>query len=117
MALPACSNSRDAGFFPEAMFNFLALLGWSLDDKTTIISQEELIENFSIDRMGSSASVFDRTKLEWMNGEYLRSMSMESLLPLAVDRFQAKGVDPELLNGQALTEVLPLGVERARTLD
>jgi glutamyl-tRNA synthetase len=66
---------RDAGYLPEALFNFLALLGWSYDDKTTIMSREELVERFSLERVGASPATFDYKKLDWMNGVYLRALS------------------------------------------
>jgi glutamyl-tRNA synthetase len=65
---------RDAGYFAPALMNFLALLGWSYDDKTTIMSRDELIERFSFDRVQSSPATFDYKKLDWMNGMYLRAL-------------------------------------------
>jgi glutamyl-tRNA synthetase len=66
---------RDQGYLPEALFNFLALLGWSYDDKTTIMTRDELVERFSLERVGASPATFDYKKLEWMNGVYLRALS------------------------------------------
>jgi glutamyl-tRNA synthetase len=66
---------RDAGYLPEALFNFLALLGWSYDDKTTIMTRDELVERFSLDRVGASPATFDYKKLDWLNGMYLRALS------------------------------------------
>jgi glutamyl-tRNA synthetase len=68
---------RDAGYLPEALFNFLALLGWSYDDKTTIMSRDELVERFSLERVGASPAMFDYKKLDWMNGMYLRALSAD----------------------------------------
>ncbi|MFL5977171.1 MAG: glutamate--tRNA ligase [Gaiellaceae bacterium] len=65
---------RAQGYIPEALVNFLALLGWSYDDKTTVMSREELVERFSLERVGASPSVFDFKKLEWLNGVYLRAL-------------------------------------------
>ena len=59
---------RDEGYLPEAMLNFLVLLGWSLDDKTEVMALKELVENFSLSRIGKSPAIFDIPKLEWMNG-------------------------------------------------
>jgi glutamyl-tRNA synthetase len=70
---------REQGYLPEAVFNFLALMGWSLDDKTEIISREELVENFSLDRLIASPAVFNIEKLNWLNGEYMRAMPVERL--------------------------------------
>ena len=65
---------REAGYVPEALMNFLALLGWAPDGETTIMSAEELIERFSLERVGSSPATFDYAKLDWMNGVYLRAL-------------------------------------------
>ena len=65
---------RTDGYLPSALFNFLALLGWSFDDKTTIMSRRELVERFTLDRVVSSPATFDYEKLDWMNGVYLRNL-------------------------------------------
>jgi glutamyl-tRNA synthetase len=66
---------RDAGYIARALMNFLALLGWSYDDKTTIMSRDELIERFSLERVQPSPATFDYDKLDWMNGMHLRGLS------------------------------------------
>jgi glutamyl-tRNA synthetase len=65
---------RAAGYIAPALFNFLALLGWSYDDRTTIMSRQELMERFSLERVGTSPATFDYAKLDWMNGVYLREL-------------------------------------------
>lgn len=65
---------RDAGYVPEAVRNYLALLGWGYDDKQTFFSTQELQELFSLERVSKSAAVFDEKKLRWMNGSYLREL-------------------------------------------
>jgi glutamyl-tRNA synthetase len=65
---------RDQGYLPATLMNFLALLGWSYDDKTTIMSRHELIERFSLERVVPSPATFDYKKLDWMNGVYLRAL-------------------------------------------
>ena len=65
---------RDAGYMPEALMNFLALLGWAPDGETTIMSRDDLVERFSLERVGSSPATFDYAKLDWMNGVYLRAL-------------------------------------------
>jgi len=65
---------RDDGYLPAALMNFLALLGWSYDDKTTVMSRHELIERFSLERVVPSPATFDYKKLDWMNGMYLRAL-------------------------------------------
>ena len=66
---------RDAGYVAPALMNFLALLGWSYDDKTTVMSRDELIERFSLERVQPSPATFDYQKLDWLNGVYLRALS------------------------------------------
>ena len=66
---------RDAGYVPEAVVNYLALVGWSYDDSTELMTVEELIERFTIDRVSASPGVFDHQKLAWMNGVYLRGLT------------------------------------------
>ena len=70
---------RDDGFLPEAVLNFLTLLGWSLDDKTEIMQSEAVVENFSLGRVSKSAAIFDHEKLLWMNGVYIRELSAQDL--------------------------------------
>ena len=65
---------RDLGYLPEALFNFLGLVGWSLDDKTEILSKEQFIEHFTLDRVVKNPAVFNVEKLEWMNGVYIREV-------------------------------------------
>jgi glutamyl-tRNA synthetase len=68
---------RAAGYLPEALMNFLALLGWAPDGETTIMSRDELIERFTLERVGSSPAAFDYAKLDWMNGVYLRALAVD----------------------------------------
>ena len=84
---------REAGYLPEALMNFLALLGWSYDDKTTIMSRDELIERFSLDRVQSSPATFDYQKLEWMNGVYLRALSPEEFADRLIEYLREQGYD------------------------
>jgi glutamyl-tRNA synthetase len=65
---------RDAGYVPEAVVNYLALVGWSYDDSTELMTVDELIERFTMDRVSTSPGVFDHQKLAWMNGVYLRAL-------------------------------------------
>ncbi len=74
---------RDAGYTPEAMLNYLALLGWSLDGETTIFSKETLFENFSLDRINRSSAVFDETKLQWVNSVYIKEMGAAEFIDRA----------------------------------
>ena len=109
---------REMGYLPQAVFNFLALIGWSLDDKTELISRQELIDNFSLERIGKTGAIFNKEKLDWMNGVYIRSLTADQFFE-AVQPFLMTDLDA----GKALISdedyvrnVLPLVQERAKTL-
>jgi glutamyl-tRNA synthetase len=70
---------RDAGYLPEAVLNYLALLGWGYDEETTFHSIEELQQRFQLERVSKSPAVFDEQKLRWMNGRYLRELDVDDL--------------------------------------
>lgn len=80
------SAYADEGFLPEAMVNYLALLGWSAPDGREIFDARYAFENFALDRVNSAPAIFDRQKLEWMNGQYIHAKSAADLRPL-VRRF------------------------------
>jgi glutamyl-tRNA synthetase len=84
---------REAGYLPEALMNFLALLGWSYDDKTTIMSRDELTERFSLERVQPSPATFDYKKLEWMNGVYIRELSPDEFSERLVTYLRERGYD------------------------
>jgi glutamyl-tRNA synthetase len=70
---------RDAGYLPEAVLNYIALLGWGYDEETTFHSIEELQKRFRLERVSKSPAVFDEQKLRWMNGRYLRELDVDDL--------------------------------------
>jgi glutamyl-tRNA synthetase len=80
---------RDSGYLSDALFNFLGLCGWSLDDKTEIISRDEFIEHFTLDRVVKNPAVFNVEKLAWMNGVYIREMPEERLVDALAARLDA----------------------------
>ena len=84
---------RAQGYIPEALVNFLALLGWSYDDRTTVMSRDELVERFTLDRVGASPAVFDFKKLEWLNGVYLRALPPEEYADRLVTYLRERGYD------------------------
>jgi glutamyl-tRNA synthetase len=110
---------RDQGYLPEAMFNFLGLLGWSLDDHTVIISRDEFVRSFSLDRLVKNPAVFDLEKLTWMNGVYIREHTPDDrLVDLLAERLErdlppsaARPIDRALV-----AELAPLVRERIQTL-
>lgn len=81
----AVMDYKEGGYLPEALFNFLGTLGWSLDDKTTLISRDVFIEHFDLDRVGSSPAMWDTDKLKWMNGQYVRGIPDEELMRDVID--------------------------------
>lgn len=106
------------GYLPAAMVNFLALLGWSLDDRTELLSADDLIKHFSLERVGNTAAIFNREKLDWMNGVYLRQLSLDEFMEQALpflDRDLPESVERPL-DRSFVSRVLSLVQERARTL-
>lgn len=108
----------EQGYLPEAMVNFLALLGWSLDDKTEILSRQELIDSFSLERVSRTAAVFNQDKLNWMNGVYIRSLGADEFYEAAepylmMDKAAGEAV---ICNEEYVRNILPLVHERAKTL-
>jgi glutamyl-tRNA synthetase len=109
---------QEQGYLPEAMFNFLALLGWSLDDKTELLTGEDIVKHFSLERISRTAAVFNKDKLDWMNGIYLRGLSLEEFTSKAMP-FLEKGLPAEVkrpLDTSYIVKFAPLIQERARTL-
>ncbi len=82
------------GFLKEALINFVALLGWHPSEDKEIFSLQEMIEDFSFEKVNKAGAVFDMTKLEWMNGMYMRSIPLEELTQRAREWFEEAGIDP-----------------------
>jgi glutamyl-tRNA synthetase len=109
---------RRAGYLPEALFNFLTLVGWSLDDKTQIMSRETAIANFDLDRINKSPAAFSYDKLDWMNGVYIREMA-PAVLAERLAPFVAAGLgmdEAELRRRPELAQLVPLIRERIKLL-
>jgi glutamyl-tRNA synthetase len=104
---------REQGFLPEAMVNYLALLGWAKDDHTTFLSRGELVEAFDLAHVSHNPAVFDVQKLGWMNNHYIRSIDEEDLAARCVHFLTEEGLslDPELLR-----RAIPIVRERMKTL-
>jgi len=112
---------REEGYLPAAVRNYLALLGWGTEDDTTLMSTAELVERFSIERVGRSSAIFDEQKLRWMNGRFMRELPLEeyerrvaahlgSTDPAAREAFES--APPE--RRRAACEIVQ---EKAQTLD
>jgi len=86
-------NFRADGYLPAALMNFLALLGWSFDDKTTIMAKHELVERFSLERVVPSPATFDYQKLDWMNGVYLRDLQPDEYAHFLCKWLDEQGID------------------------
>lgn len=78
----SCHEFKEEGYLPEALKNFVALLGWSMPESKEILTEKEMIENFSVDRLNPSGAVFDAVKLKWMNATYLRAKSNDEIWQL-----------------------------------
>jgi glutamyl-tRNA synthetase len=116
----AVGEYREAGILPEALANFLALLGWSPGDDREIMERAELVEAFSLERILKKSSVFDPEKLEWMNGQYMARMDESRLLELVSPSLVAEGLttEAELVDRHDwFVQLLSLLKIRARRID
>jgi glutamyl-tRNA synthetase len=104
---------RAQGYIPEALVNFLALLGWSYDDKTTLMSRGELVQRFTLDRVGASPAVFDFRKLDWMNGVYLRALPPDEYAGRLAAYLRERGYD---WADELVRKAAPLVQEKISTL-
>ena len=113
---------RDEGILSEALLNYLALLGWSIDDKTTVFDRDTLIREFDLARVSSAPGVWDPEKLEWMNGVYIREFSPDELVDKMLPWLEDAGlVSAEEAADESrrewLVRLAPLVVERLKRLD
>ncbi|MEZ4501009.1 MAG: glutamate--tRNA ligase [Dehalococcoidia bacterium] len=109
---------RDDGYLPEALFNFLVMLGWSVDDHTEIIGRDELIQVFDIERLSVTPAVFDTQKLEWMNGVYLRDLPEARIAEAFAERLDADLPSnvPRPPDASMVAALVPLVRERIKVL-
>jgi glutamyl-tRNA synthetase len=84
---------RTAGYLPEALVNFLALIGWAPDGETTILTRDEILERFTLEAVSTSPGTFDYAKLDWMNGVYLRTLPAEEYAQRLVEFVHERGSD------------------------
>ena len=102
------SQYADDGFLPEAMVNYLTLLGWSSPDGAEIFSRDEAVAKFSLDRVNPAPAVFDPQKLDWLNGQYIHRMTAAELRPLVAKFFDVpwleQAIDVVKTSVQRLTQ-------------
>ncbi|WP_213421610.1 glutamate--tRNA ligase [Bhargavaea massiliensis] len=91
---------EELGYLPEALFNFIALLGWSPKGEEEIFSKDEFIEMFEADRLSKSPALFDKQKLTWMNNQYVKQLPAEEVVKLALPHLQKAGRLPEELSAE-----------------
>lgn len=114
---------RDRGYLPQAILNYMALLGWSYDDKSNVLSRQQLIDAFDLDRVGVAPARYDEERLLWFNGYYIRQLSPEELTERAMpfmERDEAQGGLPDSVarpvDRAYAARVLRLEQERMKTL-
>ena len=104
---------KEEGYLPEAMLNFLALMGWSIKGDQEVFSLQEMIDNFEWDRVKTSGPVFDLTKLDWLNGVYIREMTPQQLLERILEGGYTQWADQP---ADTLVAILELVQERMKNL-
>jgi glutamyl-tRNA synthetase len=110
---------RDQGYLPETLLNYLALLGWSLDGETTIVSADVLKSQFSLQRVSKNPAIFDFEKLEWMNGSYIREMAPDAFAARMFPWLEQAGLAPAgdlAARPDWYRELAPLVAERTKLM-
>jgi glutamyl-tRNA synthetase len=113
----ALTEYRNQGFLPEAVFNYLATLGWSPDGETTIFGREKAVAAFDLVNVSKNPAAFDPDKLEWMNGEYIRAMEVSAFIDVVRPYVEEK-LGRQLTDGEWETfgAIAPLVQERTKLL-
>jgi len=109
------ADYQKEGYLKEALVNYISLLGWSPGDNREIMSQDEMIKSFSIERVGKTGAVFDVEKLNWVNSEYIMSSQIKKLLPLIKDQLDAEGFDTAKIPDDYLIKAIGLYQIRIKT--
>ncbi len=109
----AVEDYRQKGYLPEALLNFVALLGWNPGDERELFSLDELVKEFTLDRVGKSGAVFNVEKLNWLNGQHVRQKSDVELLVLVKRRIQEPGESIGLPDDSRLLRIIGVMRERA----
>ncbi|MFO7849167.1 MAG: glutamate--tRNA ligase [Spirochaetia bacterium] len=115
----AVKEFRRQGYLPEAIINYISLLGWSYDDKREFFTKEELEELFVLEKLNKAPAVFDYKKLEWFNGQYIRAKSNEELEELLLPYLTEAGLvdnPPTVRQRDVLDRMMPIMKERLHLL-
>lgn len=99
---------RKEGYLPEALVNYLSLLGWATESGDEILSLDELVSQFSLEKLGNSAAIFDFKKLRWMNGQYINNYDLTRLTDLMIPYISDAGFDPSSFEREALEKIIDL---------
>lgn len=105
---------REAGYPPDAILNFLALLGWSHPESKEILAKQELIQSFCLDRVGTAAAVFDQTKLRFISGKHIHGKSVEETARILTEFLKSRGEQPPKLSD--LAAMIKINGDRGDTL-
>ncbi len=108
---------REDGYLPEALINYVALLGWNPGDERELFSREELLEAFDVSRLGKSAAKFDLKKLQWLNGQHIRRLSPDELRDRLIPILEGAGLDTSAKSPEWLTEMATICQEKISTLN
>lgn len=103
---------RDQGILPEALFNFLGLLGWAYDDSREMFTRDELVEVFTLDKLGKTPSIFNHEKLDWMNGVYMADLPVEKKIEIARAYLEREGLTDRILDEDWLRRLVEALGER-----
>jgi glutamyl-tRNA synthetase len=107
---------RDAGYLPAAVRNYLALLGWGAGDDQTVLSTDELVERFTLERVSRNPARFDEVKLKWLNGVHIRALSLDELAGLLGDFLDEAGDRPGVREEERFAGAVAISQEKIHTL-
>ena len=107
---------RDAGYLPAAVRNYLALLGWGAGDDQTVLSTDELIERFTLQRVSRNPARFDETKLKWLNGVHIRALPVDELTGLLGDFLDEVAGHPDVREDERFAGAVAISQEKIHTL-
>ncbi|MCR2807273.1 glutamate--tRNA ligase [Paenibacillus soyae] len=112
------SQYDDLGYLPEAMFNFITLLGWSPEGEQEMFTREELIQVFNAERLSKSPAVFDTQKLSWMNNEYIKKADLPRIVDMCLPHLRKAGCIPDTLDADGrewVTQLVGLHQDKLRS--